>query len=145
MMPALGSRLKSLKARDVMSRQPITLRENVSLASAVESLQQHEFTGAPVVDQAGRLVGMLSLWDVVRTKGEPANRAGSADAATVGQRMSRNVGTVKDDQPLVDVARLMCDKHWHRVPVVAADGQLLGIISTMDVLAALVNVFEEFA
>jgi CBS-domain-containing membrane protein len=57
--------------------------------------------------------------------------------------MSPNVGTVTEDQPLVEVARTMCQDHWHRVPVVGNDGLLKRIISTMDVLAALLNTFEE--
>ena len=47
--------------------------------------------------------------------------------------------------PLVEVARVMCDGHWHRVPVVDDGGALCGIISTMDVLAALVNAADESA
>ena len=62
---------------------------------------------------------------------------------TVDQRMSRQVATVSVDAPLVDVARLMCDGHWHRVPVIKQDGALCGIVATMDVLAAVVNAADE--
>ena len=61
----------------------------------------------------------------------------------VSARMSNVVTSVTDDAPLVEVARVMCNGHWHRVPVVDAQGSLAGIISTMDVLAALVNTAEE--
>jgi CBS-domain-containing membrane protein len=59
--------------------------------------------------------------------------------------MSRQVRSVPDKAPLVEVARVMCDGHWHRVPVVDDGGALCGIISTMDVLAALVNAADESA
>jgi len=159
-MSSLDARLKTLKARDVMTHNTITLQEKVSLAQAVATLEQRKITGAPVVDPSDKLVGMLSLWDIVRThdgasilepcgatrgaetRGEP-NARQSGNAATVGTCMSRNVGTVAEDQSLVNVARTMCEKHWHRVPVVDKAGRLLGIVSTMDVLAAFVNAFDE--
>ena len=61
----------------------------------------------------------------------------------VEQRMSRQVTSVAAAAPLIEVARAMCSGHWHRVPVVDDEGALIGIISTMDVLAALVNVADE--
>jgi len=145
-----------LKARDVMAREPVVLTADASLSDAVATLERHAITGSPVVDRRGRVIGMLSLWDIARAKEKsPAvaeNVACShtsedvpAGEATVKDRMSRNVGTVTEMQPLVDVARTMCREHWHRLPVVANDRRLKGIISTMDVLAALVNAFDESA
>jgi CBS-domain-containing membrane protein len=166
-MPSLVTRLISLKASDVMTRDPVTLQRGESIASAVETLERHQITGAPVVDSASRLIGVLSLWDVVRSRqggGGLTGRSGEvfrqngdgpqkapenaralrfAAGGSVVDSMSPTVSGVSPDQLLVEVARKMCIAHWHRVPVVGADGKLIGIISTMDVLAALVNMFDE--
>jgi CBS domain-containing protein len=161
MKPSLVSRLITLKAVDVMTSKPVTLTATASVASAVATLERRHITGAPVVDDAGRVIGMFSLWDFVRSQTSPersasANpensqqkkavdgaRPSSAESTTVADWMSRTEGSVPRDQLLVEVARTMCTAHWHRVPVVTGDGQLVGIISTMDVLAALVNLFDE--
>ncbi len=160
-MPSLVTRLITLKAVDVMTCKPVTLVATASVGSAVATLKRHQITGAPVVDDAGRVIGMFSLWDFVRSQTSPERSADqnqenpqqkaldgatplpSAESATVADWMSRTEGSVPRDQLLVEVARTMCIAHWHRVPVVMADGQLVGIISTMDVLAALVNLFDE--
>ena len=166
-MPSLVTRLISLKASDVMTRDPVTLRGSESIASAVETLERHEITGAPVVDADGKLIGILSLWDVVRrgqgrgalsgrseegfwSNGDALQKAPESARAlrfakgrTVVECMSPTVSGVAPDQLLVEVARKMCIAHWHRTPVVNADGRLIGIISSMDVLAALVNMFDE--
>lgn len=74
---------------------------------------------------------------------EDARALRFAAGETVVDCMSPTVSGVSPDQLLVEVARKMCIGHWHRAPVVGADGKLVGIISTMDVLAALVNMFDE--
>ena len=166
-MPSLVTRFIELKAADVMTRNPITLKGSDLLDSAIATFERHQITGAPVVDEEQRLIGVLSLWDVVRSRDvggerwdriesvfsdESLNRPPSMTAtrtfsashsATVVDCMSPTVCGVSPDQLLVEVSRKMCIAHWHRVPVVESDGRLVGIISTMDVLAALVNMFDE--
>jgi CBS domain-containing protein len=134
-MPSLVTRLINLKASDVMTRNLVTLKGSDSISSAVATLERHQITGAPVVEEGNRLIGILSLWDVVRRQG--------AVGTTVVDCMSPTVVGVSPDQLLVEVARKMCIAHWHRVPVVSSEGRLVGLISTMDVLAALVNMFDE--
>ena len=77
------------------------------------------------------------------TTGSQQDEAGASEP--VGKWMSRRLVSVREDTALVDVARIMCDGHWHRVPVVDRQGQLRGIVSTMDVLAAVVHSADEGA
>ena len=121
----------------------------------------------PVIDGNGRLVGVLSLRDLMNVargkqpKRDPIPLAHGRDhtswdlfaqatpldsklrAQTVSERMSQSVTSVSTDAPLVEVARAMCNGHWHRVPVVDERNTLCGIIATMDILAAIVNVADE--
>lgn len=168
-MGSLPGRLGSLTAQDVMTRQIIGLLETDTLEDAVKTLKEHRISGAPVTDAGGKLVGILSITDLVGASGAGApttmrpiplaedhhdtmtwdlfDRANAmesqAHAELVQQRMSRQIASVSADAPLVEVARVMCHGHWHRVPVVDENGGLCGIIATMDILAALVNVSDE--
>ncbi|MGE3313707.1 MAG: HPP family protein [Planctomycetaceae bacterium] len=165
-MTKLTGRLGSLRARDLMTKNLIVIHDTDTIEQAVSNLKSHQITGAPVVNKSGRFVGILSLSDLVaagiesRGNGRPSahwecsatwdlfDMAPSPieqgiEAELVSARMSAVVTSVTDDAPLVEVARVMCNGHWHRVPVVDGKGSLVGIISTMDVLAALVNTAEE--
>lgn len=168
-MAVLPGRLGSLQARDVMTKDVITLSDSHSVAEAIAKLKQSHITGAPVVNAGGKFVGILSISDLVHPGGSSSPETGSAPVALahgedlttwdlfekappldrefgveqVGQHMSRKVASVTESAPLVEVARVMCNGHWHRVPVVDQNGTLAGIISTMDVLAALVNTADE--
>jgi CBS-domain-containing membrane protein len=76
------------------------------------------------------------------------NSGGCAEAGAgelVTRWMSRRLVSVREQTPLVEVARVLCDGHWHRVTVVDDTGRLKGIVSTMDVLAALVHAVDEQA
>jgi CBS-domain-containing membrane protein len=169
MTAKLPGRLGTLTARDVMTGDIITVSESDTIESAVAQLKEQHISGAPVIDDRGRFVGILSLADLVvgiggeqRSSGtQPTALAHGHDVTTwdlfdranpldrdihierVSQRMSRQTVSVAEYTPLVEVARVMCDGHWHRVPVVSDAGQLCGIISSMDILAALVNAADE--
>jgi CBS-domain-containing membrane protein len=168
-MPSLPGRLGTLRARDVMTRNLIVIRDSYTIEQAIGELKSHHITGAPIVNDSGKFVGILSMSDLLRggaagsqqrsAKPTPLahgegkmtwdlfDLASPVDAATgeelVAERMSTVVTSVTTDAPLVEVARVMCSGHWHRVPVVEESGQLAGIISTMDVLAAIVNAADE--
>lgn len=166
-MSRLPGRLGTLVARDIMTPQVFVVQEADTVDEALRVLRSHHITGAPVVDERGRFVGILSLSDLLEipqpsaTSPPPSSLAHGSDgaawhlfdraqpldaqagSASVSSRMSHRVTSVVEDAPLVEVARAMCDGHWHRVPVVNAVGALCGIISTMDVLAAIVNAADE--
>ena len=165
-MSPLPGRLGMLTAKDVMTGQVIHVRQSDTLAEAAQTFRQHHITGAPVVDDAGNLVGIISVWDLIRTDASESAPRGSiglpAEGAsawayfeqaastasrpgdgTVQDRMTRRVTSVGMDASLIAVARAMCDGHWHRVPVVDDQGKLTGIVSTMDILAAMVNAADE--
>ncbi len=169
----LPGRLGELRAKDVMTTEVISLAENESVENAIAQLKAAHITGGPVISTDGKLVGILSLTDLVQTTDEicsgetsPVALAPGADRTpwnlfelaasikesvkeglhqpeTVAQRMSTHVTSVSELATLIDVARIMCDGHWHRVPVVDVFGKLTGIISSMDLMAALVAVADE--
>jgi predicted transcriptional regulator len=169
-MPNLSERLATLTAHDIMTEKLVLLRENDTIQHAANLFRDLHISGAPVVDAGGKPVGLLSVMDIVPAV---AARFGTETAALPPQTreaeweeicqilnsgggrgeagelvtrwMSRRLVSVRETTPLVDVARVMCDGHWHRVTVVDQSGRLKGIVSTMDVLAALVQAADEQA
>jgi CBS-domain-containing membrane protein len=167
-MTNLPERLSTLTARDIMTEKLVLLGETDTLQHAANLFRDLHISGAPVVNAAGKPVGLLSVMDIVPAisarLGVPASSAspptleaereeicqilnsGShrAEAAELVTRwMTRRLVSVRDSTPLVEVARVMCDGHRHRVTVVDHTGRLIGIVSTMDVLAALVHAADE--
>jgi CBS-domain-containing membrane protein len=146
--------MASLKARDVMRRRVFTLRPEDTLREAARLFLAKNVTGAPVVDAAGRVVGVVSQRDFVRRadevdrgrapafyrEGERLRLAPPVNAAAqarVRDAMTVVVLSVAPETPARAVARLMTAKRVHRVLVVDS-GRLAGIISSLDLLEALV-------
>ncbi len=163
-MKKMPGRLGSLQARDVMCPEVLVLSESMLLEEATKLLKSHKHSGAPVVNSHGKLVGTFSLRDLTGVKNPKKSDTQSykeADSGiitaeamahiieskiereTVSQRMTRNPPSVTENASLIDVARLMCSFHTHRIPVTTASSELTGIITTMDVLAALVHTADE--
>jgi CBS-domain-containing membrane protein len=152
-------RLLSLKACDVMSVGLITISSNSTMEEAASLLNKHHVTGAPVVDEFGNCVGVLSASDFVREKADalgdfppshvlskrPVSGAYFCEEVLqdiVNKHMSPAVQSINMNSTLLEAARCMCHEHIHRLIVV--DGGLpVGIVSSLDVVAALVKAVEE--
>jgi len=87
-------------------------------------------TGAPVVDEAGQPIGMLSFRDLV---GAPAH-------AVAGERMTRPALTVREESSIEEAGRLMAETGYHRLVVVDAEGRSVGVVSAIDVMRGLLGV-----
>jgi CBS domain-containing protein len=143
-----------MQARDVMTRNVVTVTPETSVGEIARLLLEKRISGVPVVDAHGRLVGIVSEGDLVRRledEGEsgrswwlgllatPEERA-EAYVRAHGRRaadvMTKNVITVTPDTPLAAVARLLEERHIKRVPVVE-NGKVVGIVSRADLLRAL--------
>jgi CBS-domain-containing membrane protein len=167
-MPNLSERLSTLSACDIMTEKLVLLNETDTIQHAANLFRDLRISGAPVVNSEGHAVGLLSVSDIAPAVfsrvppggARPQSReaewdeicailnAGSAQPGSGGTElvsrwMSRRLVSVREDAPLIEVARVMCDGHWHRVTVVDDAGRLTGIVSTMDVLAALVQAADE--
>ncbi len=155
-MPSVTQPLLALTAADLMSRDVVTLPQHLSLAAAARRLAQSHVSGAPVVDDERRCVGVISAADFVARaeKGEPATRRPGAGCAgvhaawqlldvgdspreEVRQFMTADPVTVAPSTPVREVARMMLDAHVHRVIVVGPDERPVGVVSSTDLLAAL--------
>jgi len=119
--------MRSLVLGDMMTTNVKTLREDDALSSADWDMVVSEVRHLPVVDAAGRVVGILSDRDVLRASGHPP-----AEPLAVARVMTRDVQTFPPDLPAVEAAvHLLRAKHG-ALPVVNEAGVLLGIVTTTD-------------
>jgi len=153
---------KALRVEDVMQTQVRTVGPEQSLPDLERAFLEARVGAFPVVEQ-GRLIGLVSRSDVVRqivteqsygemlsefyvdetgfSRPEPAEslrevaeRAGArVESMRVRDVMSRSLVTAEPDAPLEEAAKLLLDRHIHRVPV-TRDGELVGILSSLDVV-----------
>lgn len=128
---------KSVKVRDCMATSLVTLTPNTGILRAVQTLLKHDIAAAPVVNDEGSLVGILSERDCMRV----VLHAGyhSDPGGIVSDYMSPDVETIPADASIVDAAKMFFGERFHRYPVVDDDNRLLGQISRRDVLRALVT------
>jgi acetoin utilization protein AcuB len=129
-----------LTAHDLMTEDPTTVSMNATIQRAISLLHSLDVRHLPVVDEQGALVGMLSDRDV-RGLAFPevlgAEYIGTVQAALdapVASVMSSNLLTVDLEADAAEIVDLMLDQKIGAVPVVDADGTLVGIVSYMDVL-----------
>jgi CBS domain-containing protein len=126
--------IKSGSVKDYMSRTIVTFKPNQSVLDAVHTLVEHRIAGAPVVDETGNLVGMLSELDclkVVLQAGYHGDYGGP-----VRDFMTSDVQTVNAEMSIVDLAEKFLKTRLRRFPVTDRN-RLVGQISRRDVLRAL--------
>ena len=121
------------RAESVMKTEVFTIGENESVEDAMVSLAKHGISGAPVVDDADRLVGVISEFQLLEAIYTPDVRK-----EQVSNLMTRDVFTVTENSLLSDIANLMILHRIRRVPVVRED-KVVGIISRRDLLRYIVE------
>lgn len=145
-----------MHAADIMTREIVTVRPDTSIADLARLMSERRISGAPVVDDAGRLVGIVSVSDLVHRVETGTQRkrkwwaALFTDAQTLARNfvkthgtqvsdvMTRKVVCVAADSVLRHVADVL-DRHAiKRVPVLEA-GKLAGLISRSDLVRAVVH------
>ena len=117
-----------------MDKSFVTLKPEMTIASAVGMLLQHRITGAVVVDDDGRLVGLLSEKDCLKTLVNSAYD--HMPSGLVSEFMTREVFTVHPDMDIFALAESFLKRVNRRFPVVE-DGALVGQVTRFDVLRAL--------
>ncbi len=158
-------RLASLRVADVMSREVVSVEAHNTMAKAARVLLENHVSGAPTIDEQGRCVGVLSATDFVRREvvrsGTERDVSGSiehlvegsakenpveieeVDDEIVAANMSTAVQAIAADMLVLQAAREMCVGHVHRLPVLDEHGRPQGVISSLDIVAALLNAIDE--
>lgn len=142
-------------ARDIMTTEVIAVHPNEDVEKVAELLLKHHISGLPVLDDSGKLVGVVTEGDlVIRRKQVRAplhvvildsliylesphrflEEIKRAAAQKVGDLMTTKLYTVGPETAVETVATKMVERRVNRLPVTDADGKLLGIISRQDII-----------
>ena len=120
----------------IMTEQVVTLSPEDSAQDAIDAFKEHTFHHLPVVDGAGRLLGIVSDRDVLRalagTAAADARRPVRADSF-----MTRDVRTGTPDMTIATAVQIVVFLRVNSLPIVDETGRLRGIVTTTDLLAAL--------
>jgi CBS domain-containing protein len=145
---------------EIMDREPATVSPDDDVKSVIETLQTQDLPGIPVVDETRKVVGIITDSDLVISDEESdfhlphyvnimggivflestkhfEERAQKAFAATASEMMTADPLTVGPDEPAEHAARLISESKHNRLPVVDGEGRLVGVVTRVDVLAAL--------
>jgi CBS domain-containing protein len=154
--------MKELSAADVMSTDILTVGPDMTVRELALFLTEHEITGAPVMDERGKLLGMVSLSDIAQGEADEGNLVpnghdpeasvhGWEDEATqeemgelhveggdtsVREIMTPTTYTVSHDTPISRLAQTMIAGRVHRLLVVR-DHRVVGIVTSIDLLKLL--------
>ncbi|MDQ2688755.1 MAG: CBS domain-containing protein [Chloroflexota bacterium] len=129
--------MTDLRVADLMTIDPIVVSVDASIEDAEELLRHNRVTGLPVVDLAGRLVGVISQSDLLYLA-VPAVQAlirHRERGIRVGEAMSTPPITIDATATVSDAARRMDRERLHRLVAVDDHGRPIGVISAMDFVA----------
>ncbi len=155
--------MKNILVKEVMTSPIVTVRYDTSLKELLNILDNNIFSGLPIVDEGEKLIGIISEKDVMKYTqwviGQPLKDPvkileGDIEAAHfTGQRgidvielvasataetiMTKDVISVGEETPVLEVVRLMNSNEVNRVPVVDNSGKVKGIVTRADILKML--------
>jgi CBS domain-containing protein len=143
-----------MKVRDVMTTDVLTVGPEASFAEIVDALLTRGVSGLPVVDDSGRLLGIVTEADLVSKeaygpgrrralglladyfRGRDPQWVRKSSGLTASELMTAAPDSVAPDDDLVEAARRMLERHHKRLPVLV-DGRVVGILSRHDLLRSL--------
>jgi CBS-domain-containing membrane protein len=169
-MLALAKPLLALTARDLMIGDVVTVPRDMGMQAAARCLENMHVSGAPVVDEQGRCMGVLSSSDFVACCAANRTRCAKHRAeahcgpctfpdcvgsewqmvnveesieGVVRDHMTPDPVTARPETPIARLAQMMVDAHVHRLVIVDDQRRPLGIISTTDIVAAIARAEQD--
>lgn len=136
---AIEKKLKSIQVSDLMSHEPITVDEDISLQSVAHILTKFRISGLPVVDSAGCLKGIITATDLLnRIRKILADIEDKKDPSQefqirVKEVMTQPVVAIAEGQSLYEAAKIMSEKNIHTLPV-SRGGKMIGVIGRRDII-----------
>ncbi|MBM3708201.1 MAG: CBS domain-containing protein [Actinobacteria bacterium] len=151
--------------KDVMTEKVITVSKNTTVGELSRILLKNKISGLPVVDDAGKLIGMVTDADIITEDMEPIfpiyfdpliisyafienfekykKDIKEYLKTPVGEIMSRRVKSVKKDTPVSEAAKIMVRDKINRIPVVDENNKVIGIVARADILKSMVTEAEK--
>ncbi len=146
-----------VKAKDIMTKEVVTVGPETDVTEVAKLLLEKHINGAPVVDKAGKVLGIICQSDLIAeqkklpfpsvftlldtfipifSQAKREKELEKITAVKAAQAMTSDPVTVTSETSLEDIASIMANRHFHTIPVVDG-GKLVGIIGKEDVLRTL--------
>jgi CBS domain-containing membrane protein len=143
---------RSVTARDIMTRDVVSVKPEDTLENVVGAMSAKRISGVPVLDPAGKVLGIISEKDIVsRLLGDDSGNLMSLVSAciraegclcrtlrslTAKEIMTSPVVTVRETASLAEIAELLAGRKVNRLPVTDQEGRLLGFLTRNDIVNA---------
>jgi CBS domain-containing protein len=134
----LASSLKSVKAKDIMTGDVITTREDVTLEKVANTMVKKRISGMPVIGKRDNIVGIISeadlfvVMDMIESGDAPADAPEGGFSPTVKFAMSTDVVKVRKTTSLHEIISIVKYQNIHTLPVVSGK-KLVGVIGRHDI------------
>ncbi len=126
--------MKNLTALDIMVRPVVSARRGASARDIALQLLTGLYSGMPVTDEEGRVVGVVTELDLLKAVGEGRELV----KTTAEEIMHTEVITADVDTPVSELLKLMTDKNIIRLPITDKD-RLVGVVARCDILKTLIE------
>lgn len=133
--------------RDRMSTTPITIMPDTPFMGAVRLMNKYRFRRLPVVDEEGRLIGIVSERDLLFALPAPTTSPSSLELdyliskLKIRDLMTQPVVTIRADEPIEEAARLILENKIGGLPVVDEEQYVIGVITETDIFRTFVETF----
>lgn len=127
---------KSVEVRNYMLQKPVTIGPEKTIYEASSRILDNKISGLAVIDESGRLVGMLSELDCLRAIVNGVYNDGDPGASLVSDFMTKQVEVNHPHDDIINVASAMLN-HKHRRRPIVAEGKLVGQLTCRQILAAI--------
>jgi CBS domain-containing protein len=124
-------------AKDIMSTKLVVVHSDTSIEEAVKLLVNNKITGLPVVDDDGRMVGILSEYDVICAVANAKNAANSSESLRRPVEYTKQLISVKESESLTVILTKFIDQKVRRLPVLDQQEHLVGMITRRDIMRVL--------
>ncbi len=151
---ALKRLMHSVKARDIMTKEVISVGIHTSSKETAEAMAKHSVSGVPVIDDQDRVIGIISEKDFLFRMGNKEIRSFMSIIARCLENkgclavpirkqkaediMTFPVITVSEDTPVFDIVNCFAEENINRVPVLSQEMKLVGIVSRADALQSVI-------
>lgn len=139
----LERRLKNMKARDIMSRFAITIKEHETTTNLAHLMMRFKVSGVPVLNKNGDICGIATatdLFNLMKSFIKDIDQGVNSDhyiEKKVETLMTKDVVTITEETSLYEIMKIMCERNIHTLPVmVLAKREIVGVIGRRDIINA---------
>jgi CBS domain-containing protein len=134
--------------KSVMTPDPVCIGKDVGIGKALDLMTKHSVRHL-IVNHEGKLVGIVSKsdlekFDFIRNLGPKNDFSGLSDTITVDKIMTRGVHTLYEDESVKDAAEMLTLGAYHALPVVNFDDEVIGIVSSTDLILYLLRCMRDY-